>query len=291
MEWMPMDFAQVATQLADAQLSYAASASILDNLPALSVPPQGLGLIGELSDPVMQQTLIDYLVNRQFRRDIFVKGHQVLDGHEHRQLAGQQGFCLLSSSEEPPEAMTTTAGRLNLKPEVYRPVMEALARGHRSGQSADEIAEACAARGVAFWQVFEALLVLTSAGVVAPGNELGAADDAMGRTARLNGYICDRADRFAGVEYLASPVTGTGHPLSYVQQMFLRAIVQGVPDVPRDTWAILAQNNRHLLRDGVELRTEEENLVELERLYESFRTDLLPQLQRIGIAHEAKVHA
>jgi hypothetical protein len=57
-----------------AKLSFGASASLFDHVPTLNVTAEGQALINETHDVVLRETIRDYLVNQQFRRDYFIKG-------------------------------------------------------------------------------------------------------------------------------------------------------------------------------------------------------------------------
>ena len=82
-DWHPMPFSQAADQLAEAKLTFAASAAMLENLPAISVPAAAHQVLQQIKDPVMRETTRDYFVNQQFRRDIFVKGPRPMSVYEH----------------------------------------------------------------------------------------------------------------------------------------------------------------------------------------------------------------
>ena len=62
-EWEPMAFSKVADILSDAKLSFAGSANVLDNIPALSVPSSATEVLSEISDPILRETTLDYFVN------------------------------------------------------------------------------------------------------------------------------------------------------------------------------------------------------------------------------------
>ena len=89
------------------------------------------------------------------------------------------------------------------------------------------------------------------------------------------------------VGYLASPVSGGGIDVSRIQQLFLLAKTQGKTQ-PADwaafAWSILSSQNQKIVKDGLELATADENLVEISRLAAAFAERRLPILNALGIA-------
>ena len=124
--WDPMPFAQVADQLAEAKLNFAASASILDNLPSISIPAAAHEILQSIKDPVMRETTRDYFVNQQFRRDIFVKGPRFMAAYDHGKRIEKERFMLVGDPEKCPEKVATAIGEAALRADFYPPVVKAL---------------------------------------------------------------------------------------------------------------------------------------------------------------------
>jgi len=80
--WDPMPFSKVADMLDSAKLTFGASANILDNIEAISVPEMAQDTLNQITDPILRETTKDYFINQQFRRDIFVKGPRYLTEFE-----------------------------------------------------------------------------------------------------------------------------------------------------------------------------------------------------------------
>jgi hypothetical protein len=77
-DWRVMPFSDVARSLDDAKLNFVASAHLLDHVEAVNLTEAGHKLLSSISHPVLRQSVRDYFVNQQFRRDIFAKGYRRL---------------------------------------------------------------------------------------------------------------------------------------------------------------------------------------------------------------------
>ncbi|MEI9965042.1 MAG: methyltransferase regulatory domain-containing protein [Caulobacteraceae bacterium] len=104
--WEPMYFADVNEWLADSKLTFAASASLQDQVEAVNFTEAQRRLIAGAGHPVLQETLRDYLQNQQFRRDLFVRGGRQLSALERK----ERGWTR-SGSSSPPRRPTSRSRR------------------------------------------------------------------------------------------------------------------------------------------------------------------------------------
>jgi hypothetical protein len=82
-DWLPMSFSQMAGWLSPAKLDFACSATYLDHLPAVHLTTEQRAMLDELTDQVFRQSVRDFMVNQQFRRDYWVKGQRTLNALEY----------------------------------------------------------------------------------------------------------------------------------------------------------------------------------------------------------------
>ena len=96
-DWRPLWFAEMVDQLAPAKLTYACSATYLDHINALNMTAEQHRFLGEITDPVFRQTVRDFVVNQQFRRDYWIKGPRRMAPLEQaealRRLKGHAGYA------------------------------------------------------------------------------------------------------------------------------------------------------------------------------------------------------
>lgn len=73
-DWHPMHFGTMAEWLEPAKLTYACSAHYLDYVEAVNLTPEQQAFLKDIHDPMFKQTVRDFMVNQQFRKDYWVKG-------------------------------------------------------------------------------------------------------------------------------------------------------------------------------------------------------------------------
>jgi SAM-dependent methyltransferase len=281
-DWHPMPFSRVADHLAEAKLSFAASASILDNLPAISIPVAAHPILQAIKDPVMRETTRDYFVNQQFRRDIFVKGPRNMSFYDHGKRIEKERFVLLGDPEKCPTKVATVIGDADLKAEAYQPLVKALASLPDATASVAELMAVKQLSELTRAQVWEVLLVLTGAGFIAPAviSTTPAEDEAASRS--LNALLLERADAGTGVDNLAAPKLGAAITISRIDQMFMRALLMGDKDPVARVATILAEQNQSILIEGQPVTDPEKSRKELERLLAEFKSQKADLLKRVG---------
>ncbi|MEP3113092.1 methyltransferase regulatory domain-containing protein [Nisaea sp.] len=281
-DWHPMPFSRTAAMLEAAKLTFAASAHLLDNVDAVNLSADAQKLLGEIPDPVLRQTVRDYFVNQQFRRDVFIKGARPLPPLERIRRLQAQAFALMVSTEERPEKVTGSLGEANLQETVYKPIFDALASDGNSPKTIVQLQSLC--EGVDFNQIIQALQVLIGAGAVAPTQDKSSIQSSRKATKLLNSELCRRAEASTDVNHLASPVTGAGVQVNRFEQLFLRAIELKEKDAPGYAWRLLKVQGQSILKEGKALEGDDANLVELRAQHDSFEANRLPVLKSLGIA-------
>jgi hypothetical protein len=283
-DWDLMAFSEVARILGEAKLSFAASAHLLDHLDGINLTPDGAKLLGGIQHPVLRQSVRDYLVNQQFRRDIFVKGLRRLNPLERSEIIQKQGFMLTAPAADVPLKVHGAIGEGTLQEAVYRPLLEVLAENDYQPKSMLRIAGNAKLRSLVPAQVSEALIALTGAGHVSTAHPSSAT--ARTQCKALNQAICLRSRSTADINYLASPVSGSGVAVGRLEQLFLLAIGQGKKspaEQANDAWNVLAMQGQRLIKDGKTLETAEQNIANLTEMAQDFAAKRVPILKALEI--------
>jgi hypothetical protein len=164
-DWRVMAFSDVARWLDDAKLSFVASAHLLDHVEAVNLSESGQKLLSGISHPVLRQSVRDYFVNQQFRRDVFVKGTRRLSPLEQKEAFRKQVFALAMHADDVPMKVTGSLGEATLSERVYRPVIQVLADDCYAAKPVEQLVAHPKLSSVPLPQVTQALLVLTGAGI------------------------------------------------------------------------------------------------------------------------------
>ncbi len=279
-DWTPQYFSRIARELAVAKLGFAASANPADTIDVLNLSEEAQALLAGIGDETLRQTARDYVLNQQFRKDIFVRGAVRLSGQEQTEMLLGTRFALIVPREAVPRKAAYPAGELTLLHENYTPVLDALARGPAT---LGELTAMDGVRHLGFGLVLQAAIVLTSAGVLAPCLPAAGDADRARTVASFNSAVLERARFQGGLMFLASPVTGGGVELGSLDQLLLLAARQNA-DPAAFALPILMARGEGLVKDGQALATVEENLAEMQIRTEAFRTRTLPLLRYLGVA-------
>ena len=100
-DWEVMPFSDVARWLDDAKVSFVASANLLDHVEAVNLSAEGQRLLASIRHPILGQSVRDYFINQQFRRDVFVKGPCRLSRLNQMEALKSQAFVLTTNSVQP----------------------------------------------------------------------------------------------------------------------------------------------------------------------------------------------
>ncbi|GGK47180.1 class I SAM-dependent methyltransferase [Salinarimonas ramus] len=278
--WTLLYFSDVAREMGEAKLSYVGSAALLEHIDAINLSDDQQKLMAEIVDPVLRETVRDYMINQQFRRDVFAKGTVSYDSVTYRNAWGDTRFALSTPREDVPMKVNGARGEANLQPESYEPLLAAFASGPKTVR--DLVADPTIA-ALGWARLTQALAVLVGAGHLQPSLPEKGLGERRKRTQAFNRAVCERARGSADLAFLASPVTGGGVTVDRFQQLFLLARADKIDDPAAFAWSVLNGQGQRLVRDGKPIESPEENLAELRTRFEAFEKRL-PVLQQLGIA-------
>jgi len=285
-DWAPMYFAEAHEWLSDAKLKFAAPAVALDQLLAYNLTAAQRDVLGGISYDVLRETVRDYLLNQQFRRDLYSRGARLLTPLERLDRLNDLTVTLTMDAADVPFEVDAGLGKVGLREDIFGPVIEALAAGDGAPKRIGDMAEQPALMALPPGALVEAITVLIGAGRAHPAQTPEDIEIAAPRCQRLNAHLIERSRVSGDVVWLASPVIGGGVDATRFQQMFLAARARGLKkpeDWARDAWGILQKQNQSLVKDGQTLQTEEENLSELNAQARALLDKRLPLLKRLQV--------
>lgn len=263
-DWHPMHFTEMANWLDPAKVSFACSAHYHDHIDALNLTSEQQMFLMKVQDKIFRETVRDFMVNQQFRRDYWVKGTRKLSPLEQGEAISSHKVMLAKPRADISLEVTGASGKVELLDAIYGPILDMLS-DHRPRTLA-EVEFAVKAAGVGVGQLLQAVLILTGTGAIEAVQDDATIEKARKLTDKLNAHLLDKARGSGDVAHLASPVTGGGVMVSRVEQLFLLAISQG-KNSPVEwvqvVWEILSLQQQKLINGGQVLESAEDNISEL----------------------------
>lgn len=283
-DWQPMHFSTMANWLSSAKVEYACSAHYLDHVESINLSTEQLELINSITDPVFKETVRDFVVNQQFRRDYWIKGPRKLNRTEQANLLRLQRVILTTFREDVPLKVNGSLGEATMGESIYSPILELLSdyQPHTIASIEADVIK----KGIKFENLIQALVVLTGAGHLASAQGDEKITHALPTAKKLNDFILDNAVGSGDLNYLASPVTGGGISANRFQQLFLRSVKAGsnTPDqLASDVWSLVSSQGQKLIKEGKTLETKEKNITELTIQANEFLNKKLPILKALKI--------
>ena len=276
--WVQFYHADVVKDFTPAHMTFAGSASFVDNLDFLKFSFDEQQLLSEIEDPVRKETIKDFAVNQQFRRDVFTKGRKRLDKTAHLELISRSRFAMVVPRNKQSITLNFPRGDAQFDPELYESVLLALDAQHLS---LEELLRKPDMVRFGSEKILQALMVLLSAGYILPAVE--PSPHAIVSTRLFNYALLERTAFNMEPQYLSSPVVQSGIRLDWVQRLLLLCELTDNGDPLSFVSSLMWENNCALIKDGATLQTWEENLEELGRQIRSFHTLQLPLLKRLGV--------
>lgn len=281
--WDPLYFASMVEWLEPTKMQFACSANILDAVDAINLSAEQQSLLSEIPDLMFRQSIRDFMVNQQFRKDYWVKGSRKMSPLQQLEKIRSLRFILTTRREDVSLKITAAIGECTLQESVYSPLLEIMA-DHKPRCLA-ELENDLQSKDIKFNQILQAMMILSGVGhVYAIQDE---ASQNVKATKALNTHLIKLAKSSGDLNYLVSPLTGGGHAVSRIPQLFLLAIQNGMktPDEwVKATWEILAMQNQRLTKNGAVLESAEQNLSDLAEQAKTFVKNQLPILKALQIA-------
>jgi hypothetical protein len=234
---------------------------------------------------MFRQTVCDFMVNQQFRKDYWVKGARRLTSIEQAETWRSQ-LVVLAMPRADIALKNGVLGEATLQKAVYNPILDVLA-DHRP-RTIGQIEQQLKGAGISLTQVLQAVMLLANTDALRVAQDEATIAKTKPHSDRLNALLCNKARSSEDIHYLASPVVGGGVvvvPPMY--QLFMLAKSQGKSQLAEwasFAWANLAAQGVRLVKDGKALESEEDNINVLLEQANEFGRKYLPMLQALGIA-------
>ncbi len=280
--WHPLFHLDVAREMEAARLTYVASATLVENIDRVSLPPTMVALVGETQDPAWREMLRDYARNQQFRRDIFMRGASRMTSPEQSARIGAVQVGLTVPRDSVKLSIETPLGTIKADESTCMPMLDALSR---RSHSIAELAALPALKGKKGGAALLALNLLIHAGCCHPFHNGGTEAWEQGQS--LNQAIAARLPLGDLVGYVAIPAAGTGVRATFVELVLLHGLMSGVSQDARKlaefAWSVMERSGRRLVKDQKRVETKQENLALLEAELPSLIANSVPMWKSLGI--------
>jgi len=270
--WWLTYFADVERTLQAASLNFACSVHLSDVTGQVRERLAGAGFLDAALGVPLRETAADFILNRRFRRDVFVRGSLKLSAVQRQSALDEVKFTLMRPAADVSMFIATPYGQMPLDESKVRPLLDLLA----AVPQPVALAQLRAAPELAGWPVDD--LVLTLSRLVARRDvcPVFADDAACARDAQahaLNNAIANRSRHDNTIRYLASPVATSAVECNRYERLFWLAWqdgARGAADLARAAAALCG---------GVPAAAQED----LERHAGYFAATLVPVWRRLGL--------
>jgi SAM-dependent methyltransferase len=277
--WTLYYHADLVAEVAEAKLDYIGTATVIDTLDGFNIAPAHAEIIAKAPDSATRETLRDFAMNQQFRRDLFVKGATGLTPAEMDGKWARIAFALVRPRREIELSILGALGRRTLSEAIADPILDALAAGPKTLVQLLEDARV-ASLGAA--RVLPTLTALVGSGQAIAVLRDEHVAERRRRTDAFNAAMMRRARVSPDARHLASPL-GCSFGIERIGMLLAVAHAEGAAEPDAFVWDILKPEGRRLMKDDAVLQSDEDNRAELRARYETFKTVLLPVLQGLQI--------
>jgi hypothetical protein len=282
-DWYLHYHIDVANDLSAAKCEYIGSATLTDNIySTLSEPSRQI--LTSITDTGLRETVRDLMVNQSFRRDVFVKGRNLMLPQEHLQAIQKLKICLIVPEDEVKLEFNVGYGKVSGREEVYRPIIDALAASPMTVGELHGLPELKKRPIASVVEICLLLMHSAQAHLISDGLKSKAQETVR----RFNQAILKHTVMGGSTTgILASPVIGSGVNLNLVQMMAAHVFMQQ-PTIQFNTlvdgvWKIMESQGRKFIKEGKTLETVEENLKELSDKLRDFVDKRLPLLKMLKV--------
>ena len=283
-DWQPMHFSEMADWLEDAKVQFAGSASLIDHIDALNLTKEQQTMLQGIPDLMFRESVRDFMVSQQFRRDLWVKGLRSTAQSEAVESIRSQRLIMIAPRPKETLKLIGSLGEAEAADAIYDPIFELMS--DFKPRTFGDIEAQVSAKGVNFSKLLQAVLILAHTGYMLAAQEDDDVVQQKIKTDKLNRHLLAKARGLEQVNYLVSPVTGGAIKAPRILQLFLSFVNEGTDNAQRlaqQVWGILSAEGKKMTREGKVMESEAENIAELTLSAEEFLGKQLAPLKALHI--------
>ena len=281
--WMCPYFNEVAEMFQAAKLDFACTAGLLEQREKYFLPANCTEILNTIESPIMREQVKDYFLNRQFRKDISVRGAVRISPIVRIQRVISTTYVLNDTAVFPAK-INVGFVTMNLNEKYLEKIYEYLAAENYRPKDFKEFVKKNPDISAA--NLEEMLIILANAEKISPCQNEDTVQKVDKSCRALNKYICERAKLSDEILFLASPVTGGGVALPRFERIFTAAIfdgLNGVDEIANYAWNAFESTGQRLIINNKVLNTAEENIAEFAKKVKTFIENRLPIFKLLKI--------
>jgi SAM-dependent methyltransferase len=283
-DWHPLMYADMAEAMYEARCAFIGSATLSENVDALSAPETMVPLLSEAGDRVLRETLRDFAAGQAFRRDLYRRGVAPIGAAEQAGLLDALAIAPLGQTVPDPITFSTSIGTVTGRPEVYRPLFDTLVTGVRSLRQLRELPFFA---GRPLGELMQAITLMISGGYVHPVLPGGVTGPAREAARRLNEAVARENTHGGDLPRLAVPLIGSALQVDLLETLMLGDLLSGLPaTLPNLTLAVtsgLERSGRNMQREGKAVTDPAEIRTMAVDIAERFLDRRVPLLRMLGV--------
>lgn len=282
-DWICMYFTEVAEILSAAKLDFACTAQPLDLLDQANFDPEAIEFLNKIQNPIMKEQAKDYFINRQFRKDIFVRGARKLSQAERRNRLMNMNFVLMTTADIDMKCVVAR-GEITFNNPDFEKAIEFLRSDNYRPKKFFDLLKNNPSVNVS--NIEQIINFLVSTDKMMPCQTEETIKKVKANCDRLNNYLIKRAENVGEINGLASPVIGGAYPIGRFEQIFIDSYKNGVrksEDLAKRAWKIVESQGQRLLKDGKTVESAEENLKLFDEMAKKFLNLMLPIVKALQI--------
>lgn len=219
-DWNCDYFCDVAEKMEQAKLNFACRSDLayLSTDLLLGDNEKAKRLLNRISQPIAKEQTLDFLINCNFRRDIYVKGLRKISIEEQQKAFSNTYFL-----------NTVAAGSVlpkigNLNQEIYTAIFGALLKYENSPKTLKEILD-LAPKNLDKKTLTDGLILLVTVGLIHPcKNVKNIGKKEITNAQNYNQQVCQMAFKNNANNFLISPITGGAVNVAYLHMILLSQI-------------------------------------------------------------------
>lgn len=279
--WDISHFSVLAERFDRAKVSFACSASPKDLLDSINLSAADQQLLAPLKGKNIYETTRDFIVNRQFRRDYFIKGPMLLSPAQRDAALDELSFILMTPASEVKYTIESRLGEAHLVESIYRPIIELM-----SDLKVRSFAQMLQELKTSRQTLLEAILTLSNNGTLSPAVPLEqVAPEVVARCHKFNHTLLEQA-QIAQMKFLASPVLQGAFSLSDIFKVLLQLYLKNEhitkEELNAQLCTLVLSDGKTLNKDGKPITKRKEQEAILNEQVELFLGHTLPLLKAIG---------